>query len=87
MLNNLILKIFVVKVFFKNDDEQQKDFLARPWPSNCGKSIVIAIVNFFWFNHLFLHLCPWVKAHYKGAKNVVTLYNFLKVSMFELQPW
>jgi hypothetical protein len=28
-----------------------------------------------------------VKAHYMGAKNVVTLYCFPWVSMFELQPW
>jgi hypothetical protein len=44
-------------------------------------------VIFFWFNRLFWHLFPWVKAHYRGAKFFVTLYNFLKVSMFELQPW
>jgi hypothetical protein len=29
----------------------------------------------------------WVKAHYGGVKNVVTLYCFLRVSMFEIQPW
>jgi hypothetical protein len=29
----------------------------------------------------------WVKSHYGGAKNVVTLYCFIGVSMFELQPW
>ncbi len=86
VLNNVILIFFVVKVLFKRDDEQQKDFFARPLPSNYGTSIVIAIVNFFWFNCLFLHLYHWVKAHYGGAKNVVTLYSFLKVSMFELQP-
>jgi hypothetical protein len=28
-----------------------------------------------------------VKAHYGGAKNVVALYYFSRVSMFELQPW
>ncbi len=28
-----------------------------------------------------------VKAHYEGAKNVVTLYCFPSVSMFEIQPW
>jgi hypothetical protein len=28
-----------------------------------------------------------VKAHYQGAKNVVTLYYFPRVSMFELQSW
>jgi hypothetical protein len=32
-------------------------------------------------------LASRVKAHYKGVKNVVTLYNFPGVSMFELQPW
>jgi hypothetical protein len=29
----------------------------------------------------------WVKSHYGGAKNVVILYYFIGVSMFELQPW
>jgi hypothetical protein len=28
-----------------------------------------------------------VKAHYQWAKNVVTLYYFPRVSMFELQSW
>jgi hypothetical protein len=28
-----------------------------------------------------------VKTHYRGAKNVVTLYYFPRVSMFELQSW
>jgi len=27
------------------------------------------------------------KTHYGGVKNVVTLYCFPRVSMFELQPW
>jgi hypothetical protein len=29
----------------------------------------------------------WVKAHYGGAKTLVTLYYFPHVSMLELQPW
>ncbi len=29
----------------------------------------------------------WVKSHYGQAQNVVTLYCFIGVSMFELQPW
>jgi hypothetical protein len=35
----------------------------------------------------FLACDEGVKTHYMGAKNVVTLYCFLGVSMFELQPW
>jgi hypothetical protein len=30
---------------------------------------------------------PKVNAQYGGTKNVVTLYYFPKVFMFELQPW
>jgi hypothetical protein len=72
VLNNVILLFFVVKVLFKRDDEQQKYFFARVLPSNCGTSIVIAIENFFWFNCLFLHLYPWVKAHYGGGPKMLS---------------
>jgi hypothetical protein len=52
------------------------------------RGVAFCFLMFLLFFCVFVVCTLWrVKAHYKGAKNVVTLYCFPRVSMFELQPW
>jgi hypothetical protein len=41
--SNAISKFFAIKYPFKNDDEQQKDFFYKTWPSDREKLRIIVI--------------------------------------------
>jgi hypothetical protein len=87
------MKFYYIQFFLKIELYNNVTTCPNSNPSVCSKIGKTKTMSFETrkkkglFEFIFNNYTMKVKTHYGGAKNVVTLYSFSGVSMFELQPW